>query len=664
MHGNLIADLAVVMVVAAFTGTLMRRLGQPSVLGYLLAGLVVGPYIPIPLFADPHRIEELAEAGVVLVMFAVGLEFRVQRLLEILPKSGLTAAVQIAALGWTGFTAASLLGWSTPACVTLGAALSISSTMLVSAVLRNQPVDAEVRSHVFGILVVQDVVAIVLIAVVTALAAGQSVGAQSIVTLLAQLAAVVTAMLFIGLLVLPRLVRWVLAHGDEESLVVVIAAASFGFALAADLFGYSVALGAFIAGIAVAESGRGHDVEHTIEPLRALFSAIFFVSIGMAVDPRVAWDSLPLAVLLCVLVIAIQLLSITVASLVSGSSLRKSVYSGLALGQIGELSFILATIATSGGITPPETLPALVTVATVTAFTTPMLLRRADRVVTAIDRWLPDSAHDLLTAYQAFVRRAGADNDGPSMTRPAIAVGLDWTALVVLFVVRFTLAAQLEPRWGMALNAVIVLIAVPFLGGLARSGSQLASVIRANVRSGSAPVPISRAVEGLAMMAVVLAVGAPTVAVLRPFLTQSWGELGLVVALTSVGTVLALRLSGMEGEFTSGVARLALSISRQASEQAKPQRAGSEAGPLAGLDYVPFTVPPTASTTGHTLAELNLRCQTGATVVAICRGDETVVLPTGHERIEPDDVLALSGSEEALTRAMALLTDGGVSAAS
>src|SRR5690606_5500637 len=146
------------------TGTLMRWVGQPSVLGYLLAGLIVGPYWSIPLFADPHRVEELAEVGVVLVMFAVGLEFRARRLLEILPQSGLTAAVQIATLGWAGFTVGSFLGWSTPAAITLGAALAISSTMVVSAVLRQRPVDDEVRSHVFGILVVQDVVAIVLIA--------------------------------------------------------------------------------------------------------------------------------------------------------------------------------------------------------------------------------------------------------------------------------------------------------------------------------------------------------------------------------------------------------------------------------------------------------------------------------------------------------------------
>ena len=655
MPHNLIADLAVVMVVAASTGVVMRRLGQPNVLGYLLAGLIVGPYIPIPLFADPHRMEELSEVGVVLVMFAVGLEFRVRRLLEILPQSGLTALVQIAGLFWSGFTVASWLGWSTAACITLGSTLAISSTMVVSSVLRARPVDADVRAHVFGILVVQDVVAIVLIAIVTALAAGQSLGAQSLGMLMAQLAATVAVMLVVGLLVLPRVVRSVLAVGDEEALVVVVAAASFGFALAADAFGYSVALGAFLAGMAVAESGRGYEVEKLIEPLRAFFSALFFVSIGMTVDPRVATTTLPLALLLCGVVITMQFVSVTVASLVSGSSLRRSVFSGLALGQIGELSFILCTIAVGGGIVPEQTLPALVTVATVTAFTTPLLLGRAESIVTTLDRWLPDSAHDLLVAYQAFVRRMRSTDGGPSLRQRVNAVALDWAALVLLFVVRRSVAPHVDAAWLLGLNVATVLVALPFLVGLVRSGARLATVVRGIVRGGSAPASMSRAVEGLALLAVVLAVGVPTVTVLRPFLTGSWLELALGVALVAVGGLLAVRMSGMEGQYTSGVARLATGLGRHVDDPT-PQVAGVDAGLLAGVDYVPVEVPRGGVATGQTLMQLNLRCRTGATVVAIVRGGNTLVLPTGHEPIEADDVLALSGSGDAVARARELLT--------
>lgn len=655
VHHSLIGDLAIVLVVAAATGLITRRLGQPSVLGYLFAGLIVGPYIPIPLFADPHRMEELAEVGVVLVMLAVGLEFRVQRLLQILPLSGLTAAVQIAALGWAGFTVGSVLGWTTPASITLGSCLAISSTMVVSAVLRTQPVDPDVRSHVFGVLVVQDVVAIVLIAVVTAMAAGQSLGPTSLALLVAQLSAVVVGMLVTGLLVLPRLVRWVLGALDAEALVVLVSAAGFGFALAAESFGYSVALGAFLAGMAIAESGRGHEVEKAMEPLRALLSALFFVSIGMAVDPRVAWSSLPLAALLSVVVIGMQFVSVTGASLLSGISLRRAVFSGLALGQIGELSFILATIAIGGGLVPAETLPALVTVATVTAFTTPFLLKRAEGLVALIDHALPDRANDLLAAYQAFVRRARTSGEGPSLRGPVFAVSLDWVALVILLAVEL----EVRPRLAEDLHAMVqlttLLVALPFVVGLWRSGRRLARGVQDVVRGGSTPAVVAPVLEGLALVAVVLAVGAPTVAVLRPLVGRSLVELALVAVL-AVSVVVLVRRVGRASEYTSGVARLAAELARHTAEE-DPEHPAPEpvVGPLAGLDYVPVALSAEAPAAGRTLAELNVRVKTGATVVAILRPGQTTVLPTGHERLAGGDTLAVSGSKAAVARAVSLL---------
>lgn len=667
MHGGLIADLAVVTMVAALTGMLARRVGQPSILGYLLAGLIVGPYIPIPLFADPHRMEELAEVGVVLVMFAVGLEFRIKRLVEILPLSGLTAAVQIGALAWGGFTVGSLLGWSTSASVCLGAALSISSTMVVSAVLRTRPVDEDVRAHVFGVLVVQDVVAIVLMAVVTALAAGKSVGVQALGVLVAELAAVVALMLGGGLLVVPRLVRLALRHEDAESLVVLVVGAAFGLALAAELSGFSVALGAFISGMAVAESGRGHDVEHMIEPLRALFSAIFFVSIGMTVDPLVAWHSLPLALGLSAVVIVAQLVSVTIATTLSGGSLRRGVYSGLALGQIGELSFILATIAIGGNVVPKETLPALVTVATITAFTTPWLLGRAQRIVEALDRRLPERMHQALVAYHAFLRglRSGDDDEGgAALRRPMIALLLDWAALLIVFVTRHALAARISAEQAWMLHAATALVVAPLLVGLLRSGRRLLLEVQHRARGeAEAPTAQSRAIGALVALAVVLGVSAPTLALLRPLVAGPWVEVLVVGLLLGSLIVAGLRMGELGGEYTSGVARLASQLMTRAegADGAAPSaHAHSPArdlgGPLAGLDYTPFEVLAEGAADGKTLAELDLRCRTGATIIAIGRADHTLTLPTAQERLQAGDLLAVSGSPEALARVAALLT--------
>ncbi|MEZ4287260.1 MAG: cation:proton antiporter [Polyangiales bacterium] len=666
MHGTLIGDLAAVTVVAAVTSMLAHRFGQSSILGYLLAGLIVGPYIPLPLFANPERMQELAEVGVVLVMFAVGLEFRIRRLIEILPASGLTACVQIAALSWAGFTFGDFLGWSTTASICLGATIAISSTMVVSAVLRSTPVDSDVRSNVFGVLIVQDVVAIVLMAVVTGFASGRELDFRSLGLLVGQLAGAIALMLVVALLILPRLVRYAVAQSDTEILVVLVAAAAFGLASAAHYLGYSVALGAFISGIAVGESGRSHSIEHAIEPLRSLFSAIFFVSIGMAVDPLVAWQNLPIALGLCVIVIGAQFLSVTVITVLTGSSLRRGIYTGIALGQIGELSFILATIGIMGGILPSEALPALVTVATITAFTTPMLLRRGQTIVDAVDRWLPDRAHNVLTAYQSFIRgMRNAESSGPSLKQPAFAVLLDWSALVVIFVLHHTLLPQVDKDLRMIVNAVALVVAVPFLLGLVRSGLKLSRAIHLLAVRRNMTASFAKAVEATSLLTFVIGIGFPTVSLIQPFLNGPWAEVMLLVVLSVALVLVGWRVGEIEGGHTSSVARLALDIEGRLQFDDAPlsnvlltqpaDDAAFDDDSLAGIDYAPVEIASGVTADGLTLAELDLRCRSGATVIAIRRGGVTTTLPTGHERLQAGDLLALSGSDESIDRAREIL---------
>lgn len=655
----MIADLAVVTGVAAVTSILSRRIGQPSILGYLMAGLIVGPYIPIPLFADPARMHELSEVGVILVMFAVGLEFRVGRLFEILPVSGLTAAVQIGTLWCCGYGVGAVLGWSDNASVCLGAMLAISSTMVVSGVLATRPVETDTRAHVFGVLIVQDLVAIVLMAVVTAIAAGQSMELSSFGALVGRLAGAVALILVVAVFVLPRLVRFALKQGDDEVVVVLVAAAAFGLAMAAHAFGYSVALGAFLAGMAVAESGRGHEIGEAIAPLRALFSAIFFVSIGMSVDPLVAWRNLPLALVLCSVVVVGQFSSVLAATVLTGSSLRKGVYAGLALGQIGELSFILATIAIAGGVVPDETLPVLVTVATLTALSTSLLLARAQRVVEKLDHWVPPRVHQSLAAYQAFLRRVRTPGGGAALRQPGLGVVLDWAALVLLYIGRSAAMSQVGVSLRATVNGVALLLAAPFLVGLVRSGRQLGAVVRNLARGGRPATPRARAVEGLALLAVLLGVGLPTVALLLPFVSGHWLEVMFSGALLVVLMVVVARLSRVRDTQASGVAQIARRLAENAAGVDEDLAGGSSAlagvDALAGLDYHALELPVDARLDGQDLSTIDLRAHTGATLVAIQRDQETVVMPAGESVLHGGDVLAICGSDEAIERARTLL---------
>lgn len=652
----MIHDLAIVLAIAALTGLIARRLGQPGILGYLFAGLIVGPYIPIPLFADPARITELSHLGVVLVMFAVGLEFRIKTLGQILPLSGLTGLIQIGALMLLGAQIGDLLGWSSTAGVCLGATIAISSTMVVTGIFRQMEVEEDVRTHVLGVLVVQDIAAILLIAVVTALAEGRSVDPRSLGHLVGQLAGMVVGMLVIGLLVVPRLVRYTLDRAGSEGLVVLAAGLAFLFAAVAHAMGYSDALGAFLAGMVVAESGRAHDVEVSVEPLRAVFAAIFFVSIGMTVDPRVAWASAPFALVISAVVIVGQLLFVFIGSVLSGLSLRRSVLSGLALGQIGELSFIIAGIAIAGQVLEPRMLPVLVMVATITAFTTPLLLRASQRIVDRFDRWVPDVVHHALALYQATIRRAEASKSD-SLRRPAMAVVLDWMALLLLLIVRQAVltAPAIRARSGIVDTAVVI-VALPFIVGLIRSSRLLIRRLHGNLGTIREPGQrvLAHLVTGMTSLTVLLAIGLPTWAVLHPFIDGSWLG-GVVIALVVIAAVIiGRRARRADATYSSSAARLAQRIAAHAQDpEPEPQ------SPSLEIEHVTLTLAADSPAANHTLIEVNLRARTGATVVAIQHAGSSAVLPTGHERLLAGDVLALSGSRDALDRARAVLEADG-----
>src|SRR5262249_43962586 len=286
MHApDFLRDLALVLCVAAVTTVLFRKLRQPVVLGYLLAGLLVGPHVPVPLLADQATVETLAELGVILVMFAVGLDFSLRRLAAVIPEAGLIGIIQVSSMLWLGYLAGQALGFSVWGSVFTGAALCISSTMVVARVFAEEGVAGRRAELTFAVLVVEDLAAVVVLARVAALA-GEGHGTplvHSMVKLTFGLAALVAG----GYLVVPRAIRIVARLESTETLLVAAVGAAFALALVARALGSSVALGAFLAGSLVAESGRAHSVEVLVRPVRDMFAAIFFVAVGMSVDPGV-----------------------------------------------------------------------------------------------------------------------------------------------------------------------------------------------------------------------------------------------------------------------------------------------------------------------------------------------------------------------------------------
>jgi CPA2 family monovalent cation:H+ antiporter-2 len=676
VHATFVTDLALVLCVAAATSLGFRLLRQPPILGYLLAGLLVGPHTPFPLFVDSERVHALSEFGVVLVMFCVGLEFSIARLFAVLPIAGLTALVQMSTLGWAGYALGSLFGWTTTESLFLAAALAISSTMVVAKVFDERAPEARLRELVFGVLVVQDLVAIALLAVLSAIAAGSGVSAEMLQRTLLELGGFLLALLLGGLLVVPRLVGWVDREGSPETVVVVAGALCFGLAMLASRFGYSVALGAFFAGMLAAESGRGQSIEHRVTQLRDLFVAVFFVSVGMTVNPMLVWVHFDLTLAVLAVVIVGQLVSVTAAGLLSGNGLRRSVEAGLALGQIGEFAFIMAGIGAAAGIVGEFFAPVLVAVATITSFTTPMLVRAGPRLAAAIDHRLPNRLKTLLSLYEVWIEALrNRPRAKKGLGRPLFVLGLDVVVLIGLAIGgRVVYPFLVGWLTGLGLGAGVarvifvalqLLVWVPVLVSLARAANVLARRLGEQLLpTGRADGPDLAAAPRRALtialqIAVIIGVSMPLATLTAPLALGPWAGLVPLVLLLVLLPILWRNASNLGGHVRAS-AEVVLAALRQ--NQGEPVLVDVEAGKLdellPGLGHVEvIELGDQSRGCTRTLGELDIHAQTGAMVLALAREDGGRVRPGPEIVLRPGDRLVLLGAGDCLAQARVLLLD-------
>ena len=405
MYIDVLRDAAIVLGVAGVTSAVTSWLRIPSIIGFLLAGFMVGPYIPIPLFADPERVKSISQFSVLFVMFSIGLEVKFSHLLKALPKSGVAALVEFGLMFFTGMGFANLFGWSGKVQVFVGAAMAISSsTIIVSKLLEDRKPDREVESHLRGILVVQDILSIIIITLLSTFALGAD-NQESIFTSVGSLLGLLSLVIFVGMFFIPRFIRRVAKDSEDEVLFISALGLCFVFALYFEFLGYSLALGGFLAGVFISESGVGPRVAKLNLSLKNVFVAIFFVSVGMSVDPVLAFHILPQALLIAFSVCLMQLLSVSLGSLVSGIGFHKALFTGLALGQIGEFSFIVIALGRSMDVVSNSVETTIVTAGVITAFVSPFVWRRSSEIVLGIDRIVPSKIKRALGIYELWYQK-------------------------------------------------------------------------------------------------------------------------------------------------------------------------------------------------------------------------------------------------------------------
>src|SRR2546422_9065281 len=382
-------SLTIVLGVAAVTTVVFQRLRQPVVLGYIIAGLIVGPHVPIPLVADPVVVQTLSELGVILLMFSLGLEFSLRRLAEVGPTAGLTALLETSFMIWLGFTIGRLLGWTGLASLFAGAVIAISSTTIIAQAFEEQGVTGKLRQLVLGILIAEDLIAVLLIAVLTGVASGSGLAPGPLAATVARLVGFLVALITVGLLLVPRAMRAVSRLNRRQTTLVASIGICFAVALLAQAFGYSVALGAFLAGSLVAESGEEKQIERLVEPVRDIFGAVFFVSVGMLIDPALVARHWPAVVVLTAAVVIGKVVGVSLGAVLTGSGMRTSVQAGLSLAQIGEFSFIIAGLGLALHATGEFLYPVAVAVSALTTLLTPWMIRESEPIAAWVDRKLP-----------------------------------------------------------------------------------------------------------------------------------------------------------------------------------------------------------------------------------------------------------------------------------
>jgi CPA2 family monovalent cation:H+ antiporter-2 len=673
-------NLAVVLCVAAVATVVFQRLHQPVVFGYLLAGMIIGPHLPIPLVADPATVRALSELGVILLMFSLGLEFSIRKLVQVSQKAGAVALFECSIMVSVGYLVGQMLGFTRLESVFVGAITGISSTTIIVKAFQEQKVKGRVTELVFGILIIEDLIAIFLLTILTTISRSGAVSPTEVLLTAMRLAMFLTALIGFGILLVPRAIRAVYRIGQPETTLVASIGICFAAALLALAFGYSVALGAFIAGSLVAESGHESEIEKLVRPVRDMFAAIFFVSVGMIIDPKALTEHWGVVLVLTLAVIIGKVTAVTIGAFLAGHGRRTAMKAGMSLAQIGEFSFIIASVGVASGVVRGWLYPVAIAVSAITTLTTPLLIKLSSRAAASIDHWLPEPIQTVAALYGSWIERVRNAPRAPTersksnrIIRIILLDGALITAIVIGVGVEIDRLSEIlgnmtgipASRLRFAVVLITGLITVPLIYGLITSaralGNHLARRAFADPQKGKVDLADAprRALVILVQLAVVLAVGIPVVAITQPFLPPHQG--GLVLTLVTLVLLVTLwrNAANLQGHARAGAQIIASALAHQmasideSSDDTKLLEDVNAVLPGLG-EPVAIRVVPQSIAVGKSLAQLNLRGATGATVLAIRRGTQQIPTPLGREVIFAGDVVAVAGSRDALAVARAI----------
>lgn len=655
----LITDLALILGAAAIMTLLFRTLKQPAVLGYIIAGILVSPNFEYtPSILEVHNVQEWAEIGVIFLLFSLGLEFSFKKLVQVGGSASVTAITQAVGMAMLGFGAAKFLGWTHMDAIFLGAILSISSTtIIIKAIDELGLKKKKFASLVFGLLIVEDIIAIALLVLLSTFATTQSFLSMETGMAMLRLAFFLVLWFIGGIFLIPSILKMARSLLTDELLLIVSLAMCLLMVFLAAEAGFSPALGAFIMGSLLAETTKAEKIEHLISPVKDLFGAVFFVSVGMLINFQIIAEHLWPIVLLTLLCVFGKVITTAIGAFASGNTLKVTLQTAMSQVPIGEFSFIIAALGANLGVTSGFLYPIIVAVSGTTTFITPYMIKWSTPIFYRVENSLPMRVRQSLNRYSAQAQTISAASDWQLVVRSFVTNIIVFPVLLIAILFLSDkvflpfVGTYLEARMGAVSAAgLTLLLMAPFLWALTIRNEQTEAFARIfSQQRYKGPVWIMRALKlalaGLFILYVLDRYFNALVAILAA------GVL-LVLFITFRKKIQAL-YDRLEHRFIAN-----LNDRELQQELADIKEAESDRNELLApwdAHLATFEIPPETALAGSSLEELRWREQIGVNIAMIKRGQMTIVLPQRTERIFPCDKLYVICTDLQATRLNALL---------
>ncbi len=629
---------------------------QPLVLGYIIAGFLVGPHFhAIPTVADTDNIDILAEIGVIFLLFSLGLEFSFKKLVRVGGEASITAFVEIASITVLGYYAGKWMGWSTMDSLFLGGMLASSSTTIIIRAFDELGMKTKQFARiVFGVLIVEDIVVILLMVLLSTIAVTKQFEGSEILFTISKLLFFLVLWFLAGIFLLPTFLKRARKVFDDETLLIFSLGLCLAMVVIATEVGFSAELGAFIMGSIIAETTRAEKVEHLTKPVRDLFGAIFFVSVGMMIDPQAIIEYGWPVLIVTLITLFGKLISTTIGALLSGQGLRQAVQVGMSMAQIGEFAFIVATLGLSLGVISDFLFPIAVGASAITTFTTPYLIKLSEPLYQYIERVLPEKWVKRLNRYSSSTQAIQAESEWKlvlmSYARIAVTNGIILFALILVttnFLMPFLREYISSPLTRSIVGLIVSLgIASPFLWALMtkRPNNMAYKEMWLDNKYNRGPLFI------IEIIRILTGIGIMSFWVFRLF------DTGVAIIVVVPAVILIMFILGkrfqafylrMEQRFLGNLNEREYVEYNSLSANVSRKNADLQAE-LSPWDahIVQLEVPPNAEYIGRTLRELGWREKYGINIVYIKRGEKLINVPDRNAILLPFDQTGILATDE------------------